>query len=510
MKERLSVAMSESTCDISTGQRNILDNLYRTIFENSGAASIIIENDTTIAISNEKFQALTGYTKQEIEHRMSWVQFFSADMIESMQQFHNLRRTDPDKVPRNYQSKLIDRSGTLHHVIMTVALIPDTTRSVASLIDITDRVVMEDALRERESTFDLFREFGTVVSAIPGILTIISPEMKILWTNREQQSLPGQQNTGTIGENCFEIYHGRIGPCNGCPIVKSFSTGASHCARISSPTGTIWDVKGFPIKNPEGRVVSVIDLAEDVTEKIKLEAEALRSAHLASIGELSAGVAHEINNPINGIINCAQILMNRITAGSNEHDIASRIDREGQRIAGIVKSLLFFARQEQEEKGLVSLQHVLGESLALTNAHLQRAGIEVKVQVPDDLPLINVNIQQIQQVFLNIISNAQYTLNAKFAVPHPDKRISIIAEAADDGCSVRIVFRDEGMGMKSETVAKATLPFFTTKPTGKGTGLGLSISHGIISNHGGLLTIKSVKGMYTTIIIELPAVKVRV
>ncbi len=501
--------MSEPNCDIGADLRNVSDNLYRTIFENSGAASIIVEEDTTISAANQEFAALTGYTKEEIENGMSWAKFFTEDMIEPMQQFHRMRRTDPDKAPRNYQTKLLDRSGSVRHVLMTVALIPDTKSSIGSLIDITDRVVMEEALRERESTFDLFREFGTVFSAIPGILTIISPEMKILWTNRKAQSLTGQQNAETVGENCFEIYHGRTAPCDGCPIVKSFSTGESHYARISSTVGTIWDVKGFPIRNAEGRVISVIDLAEDVTEKIRLEAEALRSAHLASIGELAAGVAHEINNPINGIINYAQILMNRITAESSEHDIASRIVREGHRIADIVKSLLSFARQGQEEKGLVSLGQVLSESLALTSALLRRDGIEVKVNLPDDLPLINVNIQQIKQVFLNLISNAQYALNTKFAGPHPDKRIGIIAEAADGGRSVRIIFRDEGTGMGPKTITKATLPFFTTKPTGKGTGLGLSISHGIISNHGGSLSIESVEGMYTAIIVNLPAAKVR-
>lgn len=237
-------------------------------------------------------------------------------------------------------------------------------------------------------------------------------------------------------------------------------------------------------------------------------AEALRAKHLASIGELAAGVAHEINNPINSIINYAQILKDTLPHNIKEKDFSERIMKEGNRIALIVRSLLSFGREIKEEKELVHIRDLMDEMLVLTDTQLKKDGISLEMRISTGLPQVIANKQQLQQVFLNLISNARYALNQKYpAMDHKNKRIDIHGDAITDdhATCARIVFHDNGTGISDDILDKVTNPFFTTKPSGLGTGLGLSISQGIIKSLGGKLLLESRQGEFTRVTIDLPA-----
>jgi C4-dicarboxylate-specific signal transduction histidine kinase len=250
-------------------------------------------------------------------------------------------------------------------------------------------------------------------------------------------------------------------------------------------------------------------LEQEITDHKLAKAESLRASHLAALGELAAGVAHEINNPTNGIVNYAQILANQSKEGSQEHDLAGRIIKEGIRIAGIVSNLLSFARNGKEEKGPVGIQTIVYDSLALTETQLKKDGIRLMINVPSDLPNFIAHPQQIEQVFLNIISNARYALNQKYPGAHDNKVFEITAKkiTADDSPHIQIIFYDRGIGIPPGILNKIMNPFFTTKPYNISTGLGLSISHGIITDHGGNIMADSIEGEFTKIIIELPVGK---
>ncbi|MEW6602952.1 MAG: ATP-binding protein, partial [Nitrospirota bacterium] len=248
-------------------------------------------------------------------------------------------------------------------------------------------------------------------------------------------------------------------------------------------------------------------LREEITDRRTAEAEAIRSGQLAALGELAAGVAHEINNPINGIINYAQMLLNRSGGDSMERDIASRIIKESDRIADIVKNLLLFAREGREEKYPLKIHDIISEALSLTGAQLNNDGIKLQTDIPDDLPRIIAQRQQLEQVFLNVISNARYALNQKYPGTHENKILEIRCQKIMIAKKpyVRIVFFDRGPGIPSALLDKVVDPFYSTKPSSVGTGLGLSISHSIIKNHRGKLFIESTEGEYTKITIDLPA-----
>ncbi len=266
-----------------------------------------------------------------------------------------------------------------------------------------------------------------------------------------------------------------------------------------------------PIRDQKGNIIGILGVFWDITEKILLERAAERSRHLAALGELAAGVGHEINNPMTGIINCAQILFNKSKEGSREKDISSRIIKEGDRITNIVHRLLVFSRpiNKEEKRSIVRIHDILSDTLILTESQLRKEGIRLQSYIPRDLPAIFVHPQQIQQVFLNILSNARYALNKKYHGKGitGDKVLEILAKeiAIDNQPHVKLTFYDHGTGIPSDIRKKIMSPFFTTKPRGEGTGLGLSISYNIIKDHGGKLMIDSVEGKFTKVIVILPA-----
>jgi PAS domain S-box-containing protein len=259
------------------------------------------------------------------------------------------------------------------------------------------------------------------------------------------------------------------------------------------------------IFNEEGRFEGIVCVAQDIT----MQTETLRAGHLASIGELAAGVAHEINNPINSIINFAQIMIDEVKKGDiPAEEIPELIIKEGDRVASIVSSLLSFARENEKEKKPIDARDVLDEVLALTETQIIKDGINLTIDFPKGINKVLADFQQVEQVFLNIINNARYALNQKHPKAHPKKNFVIhgAEETIDAIRYLEVTFLDYGTGIPSSIIDRIYNPFFSTKPSGIGTGLGLAISHGIITDHGGKLTFKSSYGEYTKVTILLPAI----
>jgi signal transduction histidine kinase len=219
-------------------------------------------------------------------------------------------------------------------------------------------------------------------------------------------------------------------------------------------------------------------------EKEEAQAEVIRSSHLAALGELAAGVAHEINTPLNTIINSADLILEEGDRKTMQHDVEV-IKKQGRRIATIVKSLLFFSRQSEKEKVPFAITELLQGTLDLIGARLRKENIILTTKIPLHLADVLVHPQQIEQVFLNIFTNAIHTLNEKHGDALDQKAFEILASefSIDDRPFVRIAFLDNGIGIPSALLDIVKKSFVTTKKDG--TGLGLSISQQIILEHGG-------------------------
>jgi signal transduction histidine kinase len=229
----------------------------------------------------------------------------------------------------------------------------------------------------------------------------------------------------------------------------------------------------------------------------KLQQELGRSRRLASVGELAAGVAHEINNPLTGIIGFSERLLKKSTDEDIKRDL-DRIHGQAQRIAKVVNNLLTFTRQRQLNKQYLDVNNILQSSLELRAYKLKTGNIEVVTNLAPSLPKIMVDFHQIQEVFLNFILNAEQAMTEA----HGGGKLTIKTKQIED--SIRVSFTDNGPGISDEHLDKLFDPFFTTRWETGGTGLGLSACYSIVTEHGGKINAKSQPGKGTTFTIEFP------
>jgi two-component system NtrC family sensor kinase len=378
---------------------------------------------------------------------------------------------------------------------------------LAAVRDISRRKADEEALRESGEKFKhLYQEYQALLDNIPDAITLFAADLTVVRSNLGAARLLERPVTSLPGKHCGELWLGCSAAGGDCPVERCFRSGKTEKATVKTADDRSWRVRAFPVLDKQGNTVRVIAHSRDVSRQLMMEQEARRANHLASLGELAAGVAHEINNPINGIINYAQILADDSQVSEENREILHSITEEGERIANIVSNLLTFARARQERKRPVSLGDVLMATLLLAEAQLRKDHIELRVEVDLLLPEVLAHTQQIQQVILNLVSNARYALNERYPESHENKVLRVYSESAiEEGRSlVRLVFRDSGTGIPVDRLSKVMDPFYTTKPIGQGTGLGLSISHGILKDHGGALKIDSIEGSHTAVAIELP------
>ncbi len=267
----------------------------------------------------------------------------------------------------------------------------------------------------------------------------------------------------------------------------------------------VFQIMLFPFVDQSGAVKGYGCMLTDVTSDKVLQREGIHAAQLASIGEMAAGVAHEINNPVNGIINYAQLLLDSGMEGGASW--AESIIAEAERVAAIVRSLLSFARKPGASRTLARVEEIIHECLKLTGNDLRIHDIALRVDIEPDLPQVRVNFTEIQQVFINLIFNAKQAMQTK-PPGHEGHSLSIEALASwtENGSTVRIGFQDSGPGMSVETARRVFEPFFTTRSATSGTGLGLFLSHKIVTDHGGRIEVRSEEGVFTRMTVVLPAV----
>ncbi len=246
-------------------------------------------------------------------------------------------------------------------------------------------------------------------------------------------------------------------------------------------------------EEPAGRLV----MLHDITERKKMEGQLIIQDRLASIGQLTSGVAHELNNPLTGIINYSSILLKRDLPEDIRPDIEA-INEEAQRTAFIVKNLLLFSRQQRGGKEPVNITEGIQKVLALRAYEQKVKNISVNVRAEPDLPPVLGNTALLQQVFFNIIVNAEYFM----LEAHQEGTLDITAKKT--GASIRVTFTDDGPGIPEENMNQIFTPLFSTKEPGKGTGLGLSICLGIITEHGGRIWAENNPVQGASFIIELP------
>lgn len=473
--------------------------------------------DRETLLSKSASQVVAPEFIQDIDKRIRQLYEKEAIFFESV----HLAK-DGTAVPVEVHSRLINYEGR------------PTVMSVAR--DIRDRKQAEQAMQEAqamlekrvaERTTELARKNAALKQEIASRR---EAEVSLQAANEKMQGVMATLGAGLLIVNPEyfieyqnEVHRRWFGDLHGCSFspyspVSSFDELLKHCNRTYTELGESscelpYAANGmdfemsFSFFQDADQKEKLIVLQRNVSEKKRLEVETMRASRLASVGELAAGVAHEINNPINGVINYAQILLDGFDEQDREvEDIPARILKEAERVASIVKNLLSFAREAKEEAAPEYIPDLIFDALELVGKQFAKDGIRLYVFYSAGLPKTVVNSQKIQQVFVNLLSNARYALNQRFPGFSSHKMLRIRAyEAIDKNQSwLRIEFIDYGVGMDQEMINRVCDPFFSTKPRGEGTGLGLSISYGIIKDHGGKLSFDSQPGSYTCARVDLP------
>jgi two-component system NtrC family sensor kinase len=220
------------------------------------------------------------------------------------------------------------------------------------------------------------------------------------------------------------------------------------------------------------------------------------SKKLATLGQLAAGIAHEINNPLGGIVMYSHMLKEDLVKEENRENV-EKIAREADRCKTIVKGLLDFARQTKPERTESNINHILNEVIALLEQQAIFHNIDIVKDLSPSLPLIEVDVGQMQEVFMNLILNAAQAMDG-------EGTLTAVTGLSDDASYVEVEIKDTGPGISTDKIDKIFEPFYTTKEIGRGTGLGLSIAYGIVERHHGSISVESEVGKGTTFFVRLP------
>ena len=336
-------------------------------------------------------------------------------------------------------------------------------------------------------------------------LYIIDRQWRLIAVNQSCARQAEATPASLISQVCHRALYGRSAPCPNCQVGETLQRrqGVGWVERRRSPDGEFaeWELYTYPIIDRTGQVRRVIVLRREVTEQRRLEASLAQAEKLAAIGQLAAGVAHEINNPLTAIIANAQFLTEDLSPDEDAYQSAELIARAGERTARVVRRLLDFARQEEVEHQRVDINASLREAMVLLDHQLSKAVVEVVTRLEPNLPSVTANADEIQNIWLNLLVNAKDALAGQAGV----RRIEVLSRQQGDQIEVSVT--DNGPGIPTEQLPYLFHPFYTTKSPEQGTGLGLSTSYRVVEQLGGRIDIISEPGQGTTVTVVLPVVQ---
>ncbi len=489
---------------------------YRSLVENIDDMLFTLDADGCFTYVSPSIRKVAGYDPREIVGSHFVFFLHPDDQDEALANFE--LSVEGDTHPLIFRG--IAKDGTAKHMRISVKFHMESgkfTGITGVMSDVTDLIETEMALRDSQeklrAMFESMQD-GVSVSDLEGIIVDANEAaVRIAGLNSREEAL---------GINGIEFISEKDRPRAIEDMVTAFKEGRSGILEyemvnrqgknsdIEVAVNFIYDHSG----NPKGYVSVVRDITErkqaeeelqsahrelkQAHEELKSSQEQLlQSAKMAAVGQLVSGVAHEVNNPLMAISGYVEILLKK----TPDEAILKRLQRvfdETQRAIGIVSNLLSFARKKDREKTLIGINEAIDSVIQLRAYDMSLEGVEIESDLGPDLPDVLADFQQIQQVILNLLINAEQAIKRC----SEEGKVIIRTELIDS--VIRITVQDNGPGMSGDVRQRAFEPFFTTKGVGEGTGLGLSICYNIIREHGGRILIDSVEGEGTLFTIELP------
>jgi PAS domain S-box-containing protein len=484
--------------------------LYRHLIQGALDGIFVVDRDLRFVEVNERFCQMLGYRREELLG--STLSQMITQMIGAEDHVNDLLARRPFRGELVIQPRIID---------LNAAPIPTSRDELYMGIarDITEKKHYEAELHRAAELRELLLRTmndGVAVLDREGYIVISNRALEEIFETSHAELMKYRFAGFKNGWHFRTLDDGDLSP-EANPIHLAFS----EQQRISDYRLKICrqgdekylSVNAAPLYDERQQLIGAIVALRDITAAVQseqardlLQQKIQQTAKLAALGELAAGVAHEINNPIMGIINYTQLLLERVPQAQDEQPLLQAILAESDRVTKIVRNLLTFATLQPQERSLANISDILEASLHLMGHQLRKDGITIICQIPKNLPPLNCRSQQLQQVFINLLSNAHYALNEKYPGQHNNKRLKIKVRLLqrEGRYFIRTEFYDTGAGIAPEIMPKIFDPFFTTKNRSEGTGLGLSISYGIVKEHQGEIVVESQLGDHTTFGVELP------
>jgi len=488
-------------------------NLFDTVLANLGEAVFIIEpSQRTIVRCNSAVTAMFGYTPSELTGKCT--EILHVDRA-SYEEFGRYSETSLDKnIAYRARYRMKRKDGGIIETENTVIAFNRAAGwqggAVSIVRDVTQQVRAEQALRISEEHYRLLAD-NTL-----DMIWKMNMDFEFTYVNPAVVQLMGHTQEEFIGtclrDHCDKGVYRELMSI----IETAIAMGTQDSPRPIETEILRKDGSAVPVEilskvlfDSRQRAIGIQGVARDISERLAMEAQLRQSQKLEAIGTLASSVAHEINNPITGVAGYADLIAEGAFEPAEIVDYASEIKSAADRIRQIVQNLLGFARKEEDaaDKSPEAMDDIVASMLSLVRTAMRHDHIDIRVDIPEGLSQVVCRRQQIQQVIMNLLTNARDALNDKYPDGHTDKRIVISARAIHKSGQpfVRTTIEDHGMGINADVRTRMFEPFFTTKPAEKGTGLGLWIIYSIVKDHGGKIDFATSPGEFTRFDIDLPA-----
>ena len=406
-----------------------------------------------------------------------------------------------DDVPFGALEAVVPGGPTEHLAHAILSVVAGILAPLLAATELSQDLASEVAARTRE--LEAQRNFAArIIDSLPVGLYVIDSDYNIrAWNRKRESGTQGVAREDAVGRMVFDVLDRQPRDLLKREFDRVFETGEIQQVEMESQAtrdARYYRITKIPMRIEDDRITHVITIGEDVTEWREAQHRLAQTEKLAAIGQLAAGVMHEINNPLATILACAEALKLRDDGSTKGNEYLEIIDKEVQRCRRIIDRLLDFSRPRTGEKRVVDINEVIEQTLFLLKHHERFKRMVVTREFTADLPTIPADPERLIQSFMALLLNAMDAMNSRGTLT---VRSGMNPERADE---LLIEFIDRGVGIKKEELSKIFEPFFTTKPQGRGTGLGLSICYGIIADHRGRIEVESQIGVGSTFKVFLP------
>ncbi len=484
---------------------------YRTVFQNTGAATVIVDADKTILLANRGFERLSGMTSDEICGKVKWTEFVSPDDLEQMKKHHQERRNTQRAAPNEYEFMFLASNGELRRVHLQVDLIPGSLKSVCSLLDISE------LKRTQEKLHQSVRNMESLLRTMPDMMFILSRDGDYIdfWVEDDSDLVLSSESI--IGKNVSELdlTEEKLQEILDC-IHRALETGGVQSVdyELEFPS----EIRFFEARLAAYENESVIAVIRDITtrknaeiERREFERRIQHTQKLESLGVLAGGIAHDFNNILLAILGNADIALMSVPETNPARNSLNKIVHAATTAADLTRQMLAYSGRSEFEILPLDLNKVVVELAHLLEVSISKKAV-LKFRLADSLPLIMADAAQISQILMNLITNASEALDETSGVisittgaMHCDDSYLNTTELTSrikEGLYAYVEVSDTGCGMDKTVQAQLFEPFFTTKYSGRG--LGLSSVLGIITGHNGAIKVYSEPGEGTTFKILFP------